>query len=814
MLISYNWTKEYFKKLPKPDKLADLLNRRAFEIEGLEEKRLSDGTTDWVIDADVLPNRAHDALCHLGMAREIATITGHALIVPEIISKETNIAGEGEFKVSVNCRAVDAYDKEVDVCRRSMHREIRNIRVTESPQEIKNKLEALGQKSINNVVDITNIVMYELGQPMHAFDANKISGTTIYIRNAKKGERLVTLDNKDVTLSESDAIIADDKGPLDIAGIKGGKRPELDGNTTDILLEAANFHPTIIRRTSKKIGISTDASKRFENEITPALTEKAINYATNLILKYASTPETQIYETVDHYPRPVRNYRTGTSVREVNRILGLDLSENKIKKILKELNFEYDIVNPRDKIIVEARNNLGKPFRLGASVSFDAPNIFDCSSFVAYVYSLAGYSIPRISIDQFVASEEITREQALPGDLIFSNSENGKSHQESVEYLPGTKVEGGIDHVGILIGGNEAIHCGRGNSGVEVVNIDEHADFSKNVRFARYIDANLADNKTDSSPEKNRFAVKVPIERLDVKTERELIEEIGRVYGYEKIKDQQIGDIGFTPDTNDFYALINTIREILIGEGFSEIITYSFSESGDIAPEKPIADDKGFLRTNLKEGMEKALEKNVRNADWLGVDHIKTFEIGTVFVAESAGEEKGAITERNVLSIGVNNKIGIKKPRPSDIIKDAIKKISEKIPAIASDINVSDKDSVVEIDLTNLNTETLNLSYPDFPEEQSTKYKTVSPYPFMLRDIAVWMPSDVSPKKLLQIIESESGDLLIRTTLFDVYEKDDRTSYAYRLVFQSDDRTLTDGEINAVMDGINKRLSDKNWEVR
>lgn len=801
MLISYNWTKEYFKKLPKPEKLADILNKRAFEIEGVQEKKLSDGTTDWIIDADVLPNRSHDALCHYGMAREIATITGHDLIEPEIFSKKIEIEGEGEMRVDVDCRAVDAYEKEVDVCRRYMIREIRNIRISESPEELKLKMESIGQKSINNIVDITNIVMFELNQPMHAFDANKVSGETVFVRNAKDGEKIKTLDNQEVTLTADDPVIADSEKALAIAGVKGGKKAEVDQNTADIILESANFHQTIVRKTAKRSGVGTESSKRFENEISPALVEKAMDYATNLILKYAATPETKVYKTIEHYPRPVRNYRTGFSVNEVNQILGLDLSEGKIKKVLNSLNFEYDIINTRDKIVVEARNNFGKPYKFGASVFFDAPNQFDCSSLTSYIYSLAGISIPRISIDQFVAGEEISRDELRPGDLIFGNSNKGNIRTESVEYLPGTKVEGGIDHVGIYAGGDEFIHASNGNSnGVEIGKIDENSSFAKNLKYARYI------KPTDSE---TRFAVKVPIERLDLKTGIDLIEEIGRVYGYDKIKDQQIGDIGFSPKKNNLYATHNTIREILIGEGFSEIITYSFLDSGEVAPEKPIAEDKGFLRTNLREGMEKALDKNVRNADWLGLDHIKTFEIGTVF-----SMKKEEIVEKMFLSVGVMNKNGIKKPKPAQIIKEAIDKIAEKIPAINSDIKIDDDATVLEIDLSKLNTETLSLAYPDFPEEKNSKYKTISQYPFMLRDIAVWIPSNVSPEKLLGIVEREAGDLLIRTTLFDVYEKDDKTSYAYRLVFQSYEKTLTDEEVNVIMESINEKIAEKGWEVR
>jgi phenylalanyl-tRNA synthetase beta subunit len=806
MLISYNWTKEYFKKLPKPEKLVDILNKRAFEIEGLEEKKLSNGEVDWIIDADVLPNRAHDALCHYGMAKEISTITGLKLIEKEIPAAP--VTGKSDFDVKVNAQSTDAYGKKVDVCRRYIAREIKNISVTDSPDELRLKMESIGQKSINNIVDITNIVMFELNQPMHAFDANKISGNTIFVRNAKDDEEITTLDNQEIKLNKENPVIADSEKALAVAGVKGGKKAEVDANTTDIVLESANFHPTIVRKTSKQIGVKTESSKRFENEISPVLAERAIEIATDLILKYASTNETAVCASIEYYPRPIRNYRTGVSVSEINNLLGLNLNEGKVKKILEALKFEYEIVNPRDKIVVEARNNLGKPYKYGASVLLDAPNEFDCASFVAYVYSVAGISIPRISIDQFVSGDQITRDQLRPGDLIFGNNEKLDDYRtESVEFLPGTKVAGGIDHVGIYIGGDEVLHASRhNNSGVEISKIDEHTDFTKNIKFARHIEK-----------EEIRFAVKVPFERLDIKNKNDLIEEIARVYGYEKIADRPIGDLGFSAKLNKKYAINSLIRKTLIEEGFSEIITYSFVEKGEVTPEKPIADDKGFLRTNLAEGMEKSLEKNVRNADYLGLDKIKTFEIGTVFSKKDNVE-----SEKMMLSIGITNKIGVKKPTPANTIREVIEKIAGAVPGFDKDgilKKVKDDTSVIEINLTELyekisEDDVAEMEYVDFPTEISDKYTPISQYPFILRDIAVWIPSDIAPEKLLKIIEKESGELLIRTTMFDVYEKDDRTSYAYRLVFQSHEKTLTDDEINPIMESITQKITDKKWEVR
>jgi len=777
MLISYRWIKEYLSRVPKPKKLADILNRGAFEIEGLEQKK-----NDWILDVDILPNRAHDALSHKGMAKEVATLTGVKFIEKQI--DEIKLAGKGEVKVKV----------QEDFCRRYVAREIHNIEVRESPQEIKDKLETIGQKSINNIVDITNLVMFDFGQPMHAFDLNKMSGDTLVIREARDGEQLTTLDNQEVNLQLGDPVIADADSVLAIAGVKGGKKAEVDSNTKDIVLESANFLPAKVRKTSRKIGIATESSKRFENEITPELADKAVTMATNLILKYASSRDTKVYESVDVYPKLYRPYQTGVSVDEINSLLGLKLNERKVSKVLNALKFQYEIINPRERVVEEVKKLVGKPYKLSASVFFDSPREFDCSSLVAYVYSLAGFSIPRISIDQFVAGEEISEKELRLGDLVFGNSGEGNIRYESQEFLKGTRIPEGVDHVGIYLGNDEVVHAsGYNESGVEITKISNHPSFKKVIGYARYMDGD------------RRFAVTVPVERLDVKSTIELIEEIGRVYGYGKIKDRPIEMKGFKAEVNKEYTCNNLIRNILTNLGFSEIITHSFVNTGELQPEKPIAEDKAYLRPSLEMGMEDALDRNIKNADLLGLDTIKMFEIGRVFLKES---------EKTMLSIGVVNKGGVKKSKTEDIIRETITQLSEVLKCEMR-VDVKDGDTVVQINLNEIYDHFENpKKYLDLPVIENKIYNHISSYPFILRDIAVWIPAETDPEKLLDLIKKESGDLLVNVKLFDRYEKENRISYAYRLVFQSHEKTLTDEEINPVMDSINDKVAVKNWEVR
>jgi len=178
---------------------------------------------------------------------------------------------------------IEVRDKKL--CPRYTSRVIVDVKIGTSPKWIQERLITCGLKPISNVVDIANYVMLETGQPMHAFDADKLRGNRIIVRRAKKGEKIISLDNEKYDLDENVLVIADEKDPVCIAGIKGGINPAIDGQTKRIVLEAANFNPLVIRQGSKKINLRTDASWRFENGLDPNLTQEAIDMCTYLIPK-------------------------------------------------------------------------------------------------------------------------------------------------------------------------------------------------------------------------------------------------------------------------------------------------------------------------------------------------------------------------------------------------------------------------------------------------------------------------------------------------------------------------------------------------
>ncbi|MFC1721165.1 phenylalanine--tRNA ligase beta subunit-related protein [Patescibacteria group bacterium] len=778
MNVSYKWLQSYFKEpLPEVKELAEVLTFGAFEIEGVE--RVGD---DWMIDVDVLPNRAHDCLGHRGIAKEIGVLLQLPLKV------KTN----SKLQIQNSKTDLEIDVQEPNLCRRYVGRKLNNIKVGASPDWLKEQLEAIGQKSINNIVDATNYVMFDLGQPLHAFDADKLDGGII-VRKAVDGEQITTLDEKEVELNDKVLLIADEKDPLAIAGIKGGNKAEVDNDTVNLVLEAANFEPSNIRKTTRLVNIQTDSSKRFENEITPEFAGMAMEELTALILEIAGTDNTEVEEPADTYPRKVGEYKIGVSSEEINKLLGANISEKQIENILERFGFSFEKIVPIEKIkkIIDGGELIGKEYKSGASVTNDAPDIFDCSSLSAWIYKEAGIAIPRISVDQFVFTERINEEDLVFGDLIFSNSgivlKTG-IHEESVEFLPGTVVEDGVDHLGIYLGDGKILHTSSQTKAVVIEDFDKAEMFKNIVGYGRVPNLN-----------EERYVVTVPTERLDLRIKEDLIEEIGRVYGYANIKGVPL-DFDCERVINKRLFYMNRIREVLQNAGYSENYGYTFRAKGDIEMLKSMAQGKDFLRTNLTDGMQEALEFNDRYKDLLAIDRVRMFEFGSVFTKDK---------EWMSFSIGLGPS---KQKGEEDVLELLNKELDTNLKA---DI-FGKQGGVFEIDFDALVGTLPGPTDTEVTESdnQEIQFKTISPYPFITRDIAVWVSSDTLQKEFLELIRDNAGEWLVQNNLFDIYARDAKTSIASRLVFQSQDKTLTDDEINPIMEKITKEMENKGWEVR
>jgi phenylalanyl-tRNA synthetase beta chain len=327
MVFSYDWLQSFFKrKLPKPEKLAELLTMHSFEV-----KEILKIKNDWGLDIDVLPNRP-DCFSHLGIAKEISAIMNYELGTMNFeVTEDKKLKAKDFIEVKV---------ENEDACPRYSARVILDLKIGPSPKWIIERLEACGLRSINNVVDITNYVMLETGQPLHAFDLDKISKRKIIVRKARNGEKIFALDEKEYELNENILLIADPLGPLAIAGIKGGKKAEIDQKTKNVVLESANFEPKTIRFGSKILNLKTDASLRFEHGLDPNLTELGINRAASLIKEIAGGKVCQ--GLIDFYPKKVYPRKIKLDLDYIEGLLGIKLSKREVKGILKRLGFEIN----------------------------------------------------------------------------------------------------------------------------------------------------------------------------------------------------------------------------------------------------------------------------------------------------------------------------------------------------------------------------------------------------------------------------------------------------------------------------------------
>jgi phenylalanyl-tRNA synthetase beta chain len=641
MKVSYKWLNEYFEgKGPKVEKAADLLTMHSMEVEDMEKVG-----GDTVLNVKTLPNNNHSCLCHKGIAREIGTL---ANIKTNLYSRKF-----ADFAISKTSKNLSVKIDDGKLCRRYIGRVVENIKVGPSPVWLKEKLETLGQRSINNVVDATNFVMLEIGQPMHAFDADKI-GSEIVVKFAEKGQKITTLDKKEVELDEDILLITDGKNPLAIAGVKGGNYAELGMNTKNLILESASFNPVLIRKTAQKIKIQTDASKRYENDLTQELCSEAMDILTKLIVEIAGTKDTKVGEVIDNYPNKAEKVELGISSYEASAIIGVEIKDSDIEDIFNRFQFDWKKVG-----------------------------------------------------DQFI--------------------------------------------------------------------------------------------------------IQVPVERLDLRIKEDLAEEVGRVFGFEKIKDISLPKNTEKVKIDKGFAYKEKIRRILYKEGFSEVINYTFTDRGEIELANPMSPERKFLRANLVDGVKNNLEFNARYFELVEMPQIKIFEFGHIF--KNSGEEVS-------FAIGIKNPVGLKKPKEKDTLESTLKIFFEKLGVSMQKINK--EENIAEFNFEKILEKLPEIKEYDFSEvgDKTKRFKKISQFPFIIRDIAVFTPEGTSREIPLEIINKEAGNLMIKNRLFDEFVKtfedgSKKTSYAYRLIFQSYDRTLTDDEVNKIMEKITEKMNkNEGWQVR
>lgn len=634
MKISRNWLQTYFDKpLPTDEEISEALTFHVFEIDGIEKHQ-----NDSVFDVKVTPNRGHDCLSYRGIAKELS-------IILRIPLKQDPLAIRPQFE-----QVADAISVSIDssangpLCRRYIAGHIIGVTVGPSPDWLVERLATMGQRSINNVVDATNFVMFNIGQPLHAFDAaclgEKDGVYQILVRTAREGERLLALDDNEHMLTSSNLIIVDDTihSPVGIAGIKGGKPAGINEYTTNIIIESANFSGPSVRKTAQELKLRTDASSRFEQEISPELAAYGMRAVVELILELAGG---SCKGYVDVYPTPVTLSAVSVSRTQINEALGTQLTSENITDIFSRLGF---------------------------------------------------------------------------------------AHLESGDT----------------------------------------------------------------------FTVTPSFERLDIIIPEDLIEEVGRITGYDAIVGVELPYIATSPAINHSFYTIEHIRSFLVERGFSEVYTSVFAETGEQVILNKVDGVRQYLRDSLTEGVVEALGRNVRIKDVLGLNQVKIFEIGTVW--------RGGI-ETMALALAVEQ---VKK---NTDVMTYMRELCDGAGVVWEAVDTSGTALEIPLELFE-QALILTEQYDDLPLSTTERYTSFSKYPAIIRDVALWCPAGTSADDVQKEITTHAGTLLVRTTLFDQFEKDGRISYAFRLVFQSMDRTLLDEDAHTHMESITLSLMVRGWEVR
>ncbi|HMS32513.1 MAG TPA: phenylalanine--tRNA ligase subunit beta [Ignavibacteria bacterium] len=634
---------------------------------------------DFVFDIGITANRG-DLYSYFGVAREVAAMYDKKITKPDAVVKESATATKDMIKITID---------DPSLCRRFTGRVIRNVEIKESPDWLKKKLNAIGLKPKNNIVDITNFVMFETGQPLHAFDYDKIRGKEIIVKIAKEGDKFTTLDSKERTLNAGSLMICDAEGYTGIAGVMGGKDSEISESTKNIFLEVAYFDPVCIRKNSKKLGLQTDASQRFERGIDMDLVDYSSKRATQLIQELAGGEVSR--ELYDVYPEKFEVITAGMRLEKANDLIGIILSEDEVINLLYKIDIKF-LKKEDDRLI-------------------------------------------------FVIPE---------------------------------------------------------------------------------------------------------FRRTDISREADLIEEVTRIYGYDNIE----GDMNFSINVSNSrnyagknFKYMKDITEYLSGRGFNQILTNPLVEEkkqkifrGDIVKLlNSISVEMDSLRTNMSYGMLKVISNNFNNS---GRNiSLKLFETGRVF--SGAGNR---FSEEDHLIMAISGK------------KDA-----EMIYGGDNDFDIFDIKGEVEMFLSKLNLENITLFYyndkvlnevtidiksgeekigsifkadkklkKEFEIESDVyiaelylnkiyvkldhlrKYREISKFPSVKRDLALVVDKKVTFDELKNSILRSAGKMLKNLHLFDLYEDpklgEGKKSLAFSIEFSSAEKTLTDEETNKFIKKIIKNL--------
>ena len=646
---------------------------------------------DEIVDFDLTANRG-DLLSILGMAYELGAIYDKEVKDIDLAHKENNENINDSFKVEVN----------TDNCSIFLAKKVKNIKIKESPLYIKNRLIASGIRPINNVVDISNYVMLETGQPLHFYDADTLKGK-IEVRMAKEKEKLTTLDGIERNLSKEDIVISDGKKAIGLAGVMGGLDTEITENTKNVLIESAIFDGIKIRKTSKEI-LRSEASSRFEKGLDPNRTYMAIQRACKLLEEYA---DGEVVGGIAKYDKTnLENTEIEISFNKINDVLGMEISKKDVLNVFRRLKF----------------------------------------------------------------------------DVIINNKKS---------------------------------------------NFNETEEELENIQ---------------------KIIVSVPKRRGDISIQEDLIEEVGRIYGVDNI----IGRLPKMPmKSGSFDKVTRGIRNKMIDLGLNETLSYILVNDKEakyftkdnsqlVSLLDPMTEDRNTLRHSILPSLLKIYEYNKSRSN----KDVSIFEIGKAFYKNE--EEYGETNKLAVLMtgdyyLGVENKKqvdfyiikGIAEElldylgygnRYSFVIKEnqmpnevhpgqsTLISVNNDIVGLIGRVHpllVKEAVYVLEIDLDKLLGKKVG----------KMKYKEISKFPSIKKDLAVVVNKNITSEEIQDIIKKAGGSTLSKIQVFDVYTgkgiEENKKSIAYSLTFEKMDRTLTDEEINESLNKIIEMLNKKlNAELR
>ena len=347
MRISLEWLGEYLPGSVEAERAADALTNGGLPVESIERHG-----SDTVIDVEVTSNRG-DCLSHIGVARELSALLAREFRDVKPSAKESSTPASSATSVRIDA---------ADLCPHYTARVIRNVTIRPSPPWLVRRLEAVGLRAINNVVDVTNYVMFETGQPLHAFDFDRLEGHRIIVRRTAKGEKLISIDGRERALDPEMLVIADAVRPVALAGVMGGRDSEVSDLTKNILLESARFDPLSVRKTARGLAMKSDSSYRFERGIDPLLPERASLRAAQLILDTAGGELLSGFVSAGQTGYTPK--RLGLRLEKIKRVLGIELPPQQMIDALRRLQLSPELEGDRIDVTVPS-------FRLDLNIEVD-----------------------------------------------------------------------------------------------------------------------------------------------------------------------------------------------------------------------------------------------------------------------------------------------------------------------------------------------------------------------------------------------------------------------------------------------------------